>query len=270
MTSPTPPDTLLLSSLEFGRMMLESDMPTRSARVFLNHPPLTITLRHYLHITLTIQNLERELERQHIEQQQTFGHLMGSQLFRENIEPLVADYRRQALRRARRAHSSPYSRTPSPIHTPSDDRSVDPSSTPPSPAEVVIILHTDNSRSEPTPPPSSTSFYATASDEENEASPASSYVTAIDDEPGSSPHNPIDVDHLNTDVTTIRPIRDTPIPTYGVLEREGHGPNPVLRCLYCRSPDIHIFGECIHKTPRSDDSLAQQMGRNRRRPRTPQ
>src|ERR1700679_2530775 len=89
-------DTLLLSSLEFSRMMLDSNMPQRSADIFLNNPTITVALRHYHHVTRTIRNLELELERQHVEQQQTFDNLMNSQLFRQNVEPLVTGYRRQA------------------------------------------------------------------------------------------------------------------------------------------------------------------------------
>lgn len=140
MSSPTrsiSPDALFLSALEFSQMMLDSNMPQRASEVFHNNPTITVALRHYHHMTLTIRNLERELERQNVEQQQMFGHLMGSRLFRQYVEPLVADYRRQLLRRNRRARSSPYSRTPSPIDTPSNDSSTNPPSTPPSNVEII-------------------------------------------------------------------------------------------------------------------------------------
>jgi hypothetical protein len=251
MSSPTPserPDTLLLSSLEFSRMLLDSDMPDRAANTFRSNPTLIIALRHYHHVSITIQMLELELERQHIEQHQMFGHLMNMRPFRDDIEPLVANYREQARHQSGRARYSPYARTPPPIDTPSDGRSEDPPSTaPPSPIEIL-----------PIPAP-----------ERSPLSNLSSYATAIDEEPGSSPRNPIDVDQI-LDTTTNAPIRDTPIPSRGILERNDQGPTPVLRCFHCRSTTIHINKECIRRGPRSDDSLARGMGRNRRRPRTPQ
>jgi hypothetical protein len=195
---------------------------------------------------------------------------MGSRLFRQYVEPLVADYRRQLLRRNRRARSSPYSRTPSPIDTPSNDSSTNPPSTPPSNVEII-----PEQQSEPPSPPGSPPalVYVTPEPRSENPSPPESpspYDTAIDEEPGSSPRTPIDVDQLVThvittmgddrsppDVTTIIDVRDTLAPT-------DRPPSP--RCFYCRGRNVHLLGQCVRREPISDDSLALGMGRNRRRP----
>jgi hypothetical protein len=230
------PRNPMLSPEELSQILLHPDFPHQIAATFDDEPVVTVALRYFSFISYQANELERLLEIHRSEQERLFTDLMVHSRFRRDINPFVIEHRRT------RYH--PYRRTPSPVSTPSNDDSISPPTSPPddpSPTREIPVLQ----------PPSPANSLA-------------SYVTAAE-VPGSSPENPIDVDHLeiHTDVTIDRNEHwDTPIPEVGILERR---PNqaPSLHCYYCGSREIHVTGECRRRPPRSDDSLWKAMGRNR-------
>jgi hypothetical protein len=117
----TPPPIMTLSSNELAQMMLHSDMTERLSATFTDDPVVLIALRYYCFMTESIVRLERNLLRHRIEQQDIFGHLIRNRRFQQQITPLVVSYRRPSMEE--RYH--PYSRTPSPISTPSDTSNIE-------------------------------------------------------------------------------------------------------------------------------------------------
>jgi hypothetical protein len=170
MPSSTSSDVsdLMLSPHELSQLVLEPSMPPIIAHTFLRAPTQTAVLRYYAFLSQSIYNHEKVLERLHEEQEAICGYLTDSPTFRKRVAPLVNDFRRWT----RRPHFYPYSRTPTPPSTPSNDDSSEP------PSDIVI---------------------RPAAPELNAASPLSSYCTAIDDpmieeDPIlGSEKNPIDV-----------------------------------------------------------------------------
>ena len=63
----TPPPIMSLSSAEFLRIIVRSDMPTLLSATFNNDRVTTMALRHYHFIAKTIKKLEEEIERQVVE-----------------------------------------------------------------------------------------------------------------------------------------------------------------------------------------------------------
>ena len=63
---------------------------------FASHPTSTATLRHYRFLSLSIDQLELDLEHHHLEQQAIFSYLMESRTFQMKIQPIVDEYRRKA------------------------------------------------------------------------------------------------------------------------------------------------------------------------------
>ena len=72
----TPPPIMSLSSSKISQMMLKPDVPVLLSATFHDKPVITMALRHYHFLTVTIERLEKEIERQTIEQQSTFGKLI--------------------------------------------------------------------------------------------------------------------------------------------------------------------------------------------------
>ena len=115
-TSP-PQNTMMLSPGELAIMFQTEDFAHQIATAFDDDPTASMTLQHFCFLSFSIQQLEFNVERHRQEQEAIFGPLNRQQQFHEWMEPLLNDYRRHA----RRNH--PYSRTPSPITTPSDPES---------------------------------------------------------------------------------------------------------------------------------------------------
>ena len=170
----TSPPTMSLSSAEFLRIIVRSDMPTLLAATFNDDKVTTMALCHYHFAAKTIEKLEEEIEQQVVKQQSILTRLLRQHRFRECITPIVADYR-QCLRRASApiATSSTSSSLPSSStnikgdHTPEDG-----AATPPPiihPEEIEAI-------------------------NDNDPSP-STYTTTEPSPPGSS-QNPIDIDQF--------------------------------------------------------------------------
>ena len=65
-----------LSSSEFSQMMLKPDVPVLLSATFHDKPVITMALQHYHFLTITIEQLEKEIEWQTMEQQSTFGKLI--------------------------------------------------------------------------------------------------------------------------------------------------------------------------------------------------
>ena len=58
-----------LSSAEFSRIIVRSNMPTLLSATFNNNGVTTMALRHYHFTVKTIEKLEEEIERQVVKQQ---------------------------------------------------------------------------------------------------------------------------------------------------------------------------------------------------------
>ena len=122
-TSP-PRDTMMLSPGELAIMFQSRNFTQQIALAFNNDPTTSMTLQHFCFMSFLIQQLEFNIERHQQEQEGIFRLLNHQQQFCERIEPLVTAYRWQA----RVTWNHPYSCTPSPISTPSNQRSHDPPS----------------------------------------------------------------------------------------------------------------------------------------------
>jgi hypothetical protein len=170
MPSSTSSDVsdLMLSPHELSRLVLEPSMPPIISHTFRRAPTQTAVLRYYAFLSQSIYNHEKELERLREEQEAICGFLTDSPMFRRRVAPLVNDFRRWT----RRPRFHPYSRTPTPPSTPSNDNSSEP------PSDIVIHP---------------------AASELDAASSLSLYCTAIDnptieeEQELGSKKNPIDV-----------------------------------------------------------------------------
>ena len=72
----TPPPIMSLSSAEFSRIIVRSDMPTLLSATFSNDGVTTMALRHYQFTVKTIEKLEEEIEQQVVEQQSILARLL--------------------------------------------------------------------------------------------------------------------------------------------------------------------------------------------------
>jgi hypothetical protein len=96
----TPPPIMSLSSNEFSRMMLHSNISSELSTTFFDKPVTTLALRHYHYLTKAIKRLEQEITRHTIEQQDTFERLIRRSHFQERVAPIVTRYRREMDRSA--------------------------------------------------------------------------------------------------------------------------------------------------------------------------
>ena len=108
---------IILSPGELAIMFQTGDFAQQIALAFNNNPTTSMTLWHFCFMSFSIQQLKFNVERHWQEQEGIFGPL----IFHKQMEPLIATYRWQA--RATRNH--PYSYTPSPISTHSNQPSHD-------------------------------------------------------------------------------------------------------------------------------------------------
>ena len=92
-------------------MMLKPDIPVLLSATFHDKPVITMALRHYHFLTVTIKRLKKEIEQQTIEQQSTFGKLICQWRFHNHITPIVADYRQQVPTTTLSSSSSPSSKS---------------------------------------------------------------------------------------------------------------------------------------------------------------
>ena len=93
--------------------MLKPEVPVLLSATFHDKPVITMALRHYHFLTVTIEQLEKEIKRQTIEQQSTFGKLICQRQFRDHITPIVADYCQQVPTTTLSSLSSPSSKSDS-------------------------------------------------------------------------------------------------------------------------------------------------------------
>jgi hypothetical protein len=159
-------NTLLdtLSPQELSRLLTNPHMFPSIQTAFPPGSTPTAIIQNYAFMTTTIDALEQELERHHIERDYLYDRLLDSRRFRRRILPVLQEYRRPH----RRFRLHPYDRSPTPPQTPSSPTSVNPpSSIEILPADALARINT---------PSSATSL--------------ASYRTAFDDTPGSR-HNPI-------------------------------------------------------------------------------
>ena len=178
---------LNLSPHEFSRIITNPDFIPQLSEVFDDPNPHNL-LRYYSFISLTIDQLERELERSRIEQEVVFNGLFEYPRVRTRLQPIIRQSRHQ---RQVRHRFHPYGRTPSPPRTPSDDNSVSPPSNTPSSVPILPEEALARIPSPEIPSPDS-------------GSPRS-YHTAIDDLPGSK-SNPILVGDEEESGSKQRPI----------------------------------------------------------------
>jgi hypothetical protein len=162
----TPPPIMSLSSNEFAQMILHSDITEHLSATFSDDPVITIALRYYSFLTESIERLERFLLRHRIEQQDIFGHLIRNHRFQQRLTPLVVAYRRPSREERYRYH--PYSRTPSPIITPSD---------------ADASNHEVLSSTQATSPPPSPKSRSSGSSSQEEVGTERNPITIEDDEP---------------------------------------------------------------------------------------
>ena len=90
----TTPENIL-SYNELSHLLVDPDMLYLVARSFASHPTSSAMLRFYRFISLSIDQLETDLERHRLEQQALFTRLMESGTFRSKIHPTVQEYRRR-------------------------------------------------------------------------------------------------------------------------------------------------------------------------------
>ena len=77
------PPTNEITSDELPHLLVDPDMLYLVARNFASHPTSTATLRHYHFLSLSIDQLELDLER----------HCLESRTFQTKIQPIVDEYR---------------------------------------------------------------------------------------------------------------------------------------------------------------------------------
>ena len=137
---------LMTSPAELGLLLSFPSLNQQIGATSNNNPTITTILRYYCFITQNIDHLQLNLERHDIERTSLFRHLMESDAFRNDIRPLIEEYR-QRIRR-----NEPYDRRPEPPRTPSDPRSEEPSLSdiPVSPEDIP--LPTSDESSDPSIP----------------------------------------------------------------------------------------------------------------------
>ena len=93
---------------EFSRLMGDEDALFDLKRKFAQRPTHAAVLRSYEFITMTMNSLEEELERQTAERKALYDYLFGQQKFRTRVRPIVEQYRHKLARIRRGFH--PYHR----------------------------------------------------------------------------------------------------------------------------------------------------------------
>ena len=86
------PPTNKITSDELPHLLVDPDMLYLVARKFDSHPIFTATLRHYRFLSLSIDQLELDLEHHRLEQQAIFSYLMEHRTFQTKIQPVVDEY----------------------------------------------------------------------------------------------------------------------------------------------------------------------------------
>ena len=119
-----PHNTIMLSPGELAIMFQSEGFALKVAKTFVDDLHLSMTLRHFSFLSFSIQHLEMNVKRHRQKLEGIFGPLNHRKRFHEQMEPLIAVYRRQN----RGTQNHPYSHTPSPITTPSDPESHQPPS----------------------------------------------------------------------------------------------------------------------------------------------
>ena len=90
------PPTNEITSDKLPHLLVDPDTLYLVARNFASYPTSTATLRHYCFLSLSIDQLELDLEHHLLEQQAIFSYLMESRTFRTKIQAIVDKYRRKA------------------------------------------------------------------------------------------------------------------------------------------------------------------------------
>ena len=98
----------IFTSDKLLHLLVDPNMLFLVARKFASHPTSTATLLHYHFLSLSIDQLELDLEHHRLEQQEIFSYLMESRAFRTKIQPIVDKYRRKACLHQDRQLSYPY------------------------------------------------------------------------------------------------------------------------------------------------------------------
>ena len=90
------PPTNEITSDKLPHLLVDPDTLYLVTRNFASHPTSTATLRHCRFLSLSIDQLELDLECHRLEQQAIYSYLMESRTFRMKIQPIVDKYRRKA------------------------------------------------------------------------------------------------------------------------------------------------------------------------------
>ena len=218
---------------------------------FISNTTASALLRHYYLLSMNCNRLREDFLRHIRERQAVFEILVDNPLFCEAMEPHVLEFRRRNRRSPSPVPSSPPSPQSDPVPPYVTDSTTNIADSPNTHITILPAFGEENVAIADPPisdPPNSHSSVDESQeviihDEPRPASPANSldsYHTATDEEPGSSPRNPIDVDALN-ERTDYR--RDTPHPVVGILRRSLSSPSPSY-CTTCEQRG-HVARGCI-------------------------
>ena len=83
---------------EFSRLMGDEDTLFDLKRKFAKRPTHAAVLQNYEFITMTIDSLKEQLERQTAERQALYNYLFEQQTFRTRVRPIVEQYRHKLAR----------------------------------------------------------------------------------------------------------------------------------------------------------------------------
>lgn len=107
------------SPYELSTVITDDQMIDLVNQVFLQDTVNAAHLRHYAYISSNITRLKRELDHHYEEQREVYDHMMNSEEFRKQIQPVIHTYRRRERNRFHPYLSRPLiNRTPTPHPSP--------------------------------------------------------------------------------------------------------------------------------------------------------
>lgn len=265
-----------LYPIELSDLLTDQDMVDRLTAATSYDPVSRLIIRHYEYVSQSIRQATDDLDRHYEERNALFRFAVHNERFTRMLRPIARIYRQN-----RRAQSHPYSRPTSRISTPSDNRSVEPPSNSSSDADDKDLP--PPSQSVPITPArdgaSSSLSYVTDANNNHDTPPPLLELPTPEPARAVCPHCHLP-GHYRLECL-FKPEKVVQGPWYqGVMElgqvgrtlqdmiNEGLGDssqNPIdVDRIH---PDVTPQQtSSVRLPPRSDDSLAKAMGRNRRRP----
>lgn len=92
-TSYVSTDEPSVTAAELSRILMDDDFSDPIYRAFHPAPVLSMTLRHYLFISINIERIRRDLDRHRIELDTIFQLLLSNDQFQRNMNDIVLNYR---------------------------------------------------------------------------------------------------------------------------------------------------------------------------------